>query len=47
MKFLEKGEFPNFRFQKEFLKPFEVIMKKNSYVIYYLNYAKKNLIFHE
>ncbi|CAF4312534.1 unnamed protein product [Rotaria socialis] len=30
MKFLEKGEFPNFRFQKEFLKPFEVIMKKNS-----------------
>jgi brefeldin A-inhibited guanine nucleotide-exchange protein len=36
MKFLEKGEFPNFRFQKEFLKPFEVIMKKNPYVIYYL-----------
>ncbi|CAF1321481.1 unnamed protein product [Adineta steineri] len=30
MKFLEKGEFPNFRFQKDFLKPFEVIMKKNS-----------------
>ncbi|CAF1498387.1 unnamed protein product [Adineta ricciae] len=30
MKFLEKGEFPNFRFQKEFLKPFEIIMKKNS-----------------
>ncbi|CAF3269094.1 unnamed protein product [Rotaria socialis] len=30
MKFLEKGEFPNFRFQKEFLKPFELIMKKNS-----------------
>ncbi|CAF4312114.1 unnamed protein product, partial [Rotaria sp. Silwood2] len=29
MKFLEKGEFPNFRFQKEFLKPFEVIMKRN------------------
>jgi brefeldin A-inhibited guanine nucleotide-exchange protein len=34
MKFLEKGEFPNFRFQKEFLKPFEVIMKKNPYVIF-------------
>ncbi len=32
MKFLEKGEFPNFRFQKEFLKPFEVIMKRNPYV---------------
>ncbi|CAF0873235.1 unnamed protein product [Didymodactylos carnosus] len=30
MKFLEKGEFLNFRFQKEFLKPFEYIMKKNS-----------------
>lgn len=30
MKFLEKGEFANFRFQKEFLKPFEVIMKSNS-----------------
>jgi len=30
MKFLEKGEFPNFRFQKDFLKPFEIIMKKNS-----------------
>ncbi|UJR27887.1 hypothetical protein I4U23_009152 [Adineta vaga] len=30
MKFLEKGEFPNFRFQKDFLRPFEVIMKKNS-----------------
>ncbi|CAF1001245.1 unnamed protein product, partial [Didymodactylos carnosus] len=30
MKFLEKGEFLNFRFQKEFLKPFEHIMKKNS-----------------
>ncbi|CAF1187165.1 unnamed protein product [Adineta steineri] len=33
MKFLEKGEFPNFRFQKEFLKPFEIIMKKNSSII--------------
>ena len=29
MKFLEKGEFANFRFQKDFLKPFEVIMKNN------------------
>ena len=29
MKFIEKGEFPNFRFQKEFLRPFEHIMKKN------------------
>ena len=29
MKFLEKGEFAHFRFQKEFLKPFEHIMKKN------------------
>ncbi|XP_028967932.1 brefeldin A-inhibited guanine nucleotide-exchange protein 1 [Galendromus occidentalis] len=26
-KFLEKGEFANFRFQKEFLRPFEYIMK--------------------
>ena len=34
MKFLEKGEFANFRFQKDFLKPFEHIMKKNgSYTI--------------
>jgi len=41
MKFLEKGEFPNFRFQKEFLKPFEMIMKKNSYVIYSLIYEKE------
>ncbi|CAH0389951.1 unnamed protein product [Bemisia tabaci] len=30
MKFIEKGEFANFRFQKDFLRPFEVIMKKNS-----------------
>ena len=29
MKFLEKGEFANFRFQKDFLKPFEHIMKRN------------------
>lgn len=29
MKFIEKGEFANFRFQKEFLRPFEIIMKKN------------------
>jgi brefeldin A-inhibited guanine nucleotide-exchange protein len=29
MKFLEKGELPNFRFQKDFLRPFEYIMKKN------------------
>lgn len=29
MKFIEKGEFPNFRFQKEFLRPFEHIMKRN------------------
>ncbi|RZF39341.1 hypothetical protein LSTR_LSTR000862 [Laodelphax striatellus] len=30
MKFIEKGEFANFRFQKDFLRPFEHIMKKNS-----------------
>lgn len=29
MKFIEKGEFVNFRFQKDFLRPFEHIMKKN------------------
>ncbi|XP_013378695.1 brefeldin A-inhibited guanine nucleotide-exchange protein 1 isoform X2 [Lingula anatina] len=29
MKFLEKGEFANFHFQKDFLRPFEHIMKKN------------------
>ncbi|XP_076264030.1 ADP ribosylation factor guanine nucleotide exchange factor Sec71 [Rhynchophorus ferrugineus] len=29
MKFIEKGEFSNFRFQKDFLRPFEHIMKKN------------------
>uniref|UniRef100_A0A8R1HNA7 SEC7 domain-containing protein n=1 Tax=Caenorhabditis japonica TaxID=281687 RepID=A0A8R1HNA7_CAEJA len=29
IKFLEKGELPNFKFQKDFLRPFEVIMKKN------------------
>lgn len=32
MKFLEKGELANFRFQKDFLRPFEHIMKKNRYV---------------
>uniref|UniRef100_A0A146LI66 Brefeldin A-inhibited guanine nucleotide-exchange protein 2 n=2 Tax=Lygus hesperus TaxID=30085 RepID=A0A146LI66_LYGHE len=30
MKFIEKGEFVNFRFQKDFLRPFEHIMKKNT-----------------
>lgn len=29
MKFIEKGEFSNFRFQKDFLRPFEHIMKYN------------------
>ncbi|XP_017786365.1 PREDICTED: brefeldin A-inhibited guanine nucleotide-exchange protein 1, partial [Nicrophorus vespilloides] len=29
MKFIEKGEFANFNFQKDFLRPFEHIMKKN------------------
>ncbi|KAH7974860.1 hypothetical protein HPB49_020446 [Dermacentor silvarum] len=29
MKFIEKGEFPNFRFQKDFLRPFEHIVKRN------------------
>lgn len=29
MKFLEKGELANFRFQKDFLRPFEHIVKKN------------------
>ncbi|XP_043945867.1 brefeldin A-inhibited guanine nucleotide-exchange protein 2 [Protopterus annectens] len=29
MKFIEKGELANFRFQKDFLRPFEHIMKKN------------------
>ena len=31
MKFLEKVELPNFRFQKDFLRPFEYIMKRNRY----------------
>lgn len=31
MKFLEKGELPNFRFQKDFLRPFEDIMVNNRY----------------
>lgn len=30
MKFLEKGELANFRFQKDFLRPFEHIMKNRS-----------------
>ncbi|VDK60765.1 unnamed protein product [Anisakis simplex] len=29
MKFLERGELRNFRFQKDFLRPFEIIMNKN------------------
>ncbi|CAL2032486.1 unnamed protein product [Caenorhabditis brenneri] len=29
IKFLEKGELPNYRFQKEFLRPFEVIVSKH------------------
>lgn len=32
MKFIEKGEFSNFRFQKDFLRPFECIMKNNGSV---------------
>jgi Sec7-like guanine-nucleotide exchange factor len=32
MKFIEKGEFSNFRFQKDFLRPFECIMQNNSSV---------------
>eukprot|EP01119_Soliformovum_irregulare_P013394 TRINITY_DN3553_c0_g1_i7.p1 TRINITY_DN3553_c0_g1~~TRINITY_DN3553_c0_g1_i7.p1 ORF type:complete len:1701 (-),score=587.09 TRINITY_DN3553_c0_g1_i7:49-5151(-) len=32
MKFLEKNELSNYQFQKEFLKPFEVIMASNSLV---------------
>lgn len=32
MKFIEKGEFSNFKFQKDFLRPFEHIMKKNRYL---------------
>lgn len=32
MKFIEKGEFSNFNFQKDFLRPFEHIMKKNDSV---------------
>ena len=33
MKFIEKGEFANFRFQKDFLRPFEHIMKHNRSVV--------------
>lgn len=29
VKFLERGELPNFRFQKDFMRPFEYIMKRN------------------
>jgi hypothetical protein len=29
-----------FSFQKEFLKPFEIIMKKNSYVLIFFEYIK-------
>ena len=29
MKFVEKKELANFRFQKDFLRPFEYIMKRN------------------
>ena len=29
MKFLERGEFSNFRFQKDFLRPFEHTMASN------------------
>lgn len=32
LKFLEKGELQNFHFQKDFLKPFEFIMKNNKSV---------------
>lgn len=32
MKFIEKGEFSNFTFQKDFLRPFECIMKNHSSV---------------
>ena len=38
MKFLEKGEFANFRFQKDFLRPFEYIMKKNRYEAFLRNF---------
>ncbi len=38
MKFLEKGELANFRFQKDFLRPFEHIMKRNQLV--YFNKVK-------
>lgn len=31
MKFIEKGEFANFRFQIDFLRPFEYIVKHNEY----------------
>ena len=37
MKFIEKGELANFRFQKDFLRPFEYIMKSNRYGSYCLH----------
>ncbi len=33
LKFLEKGEFPSFRFQKDFLRPFELVMKRSRLAI--------------
>uniref|UniRef100_A0A0N5A8A3 SEC7 domain-containing protein n=1 Tax=Syphacia muris TaxID=451379 RepID=A0A0N5A8A3_9BILA len=36
MKFLERGELRNFRFQKDFLRPFEIIMSKNRSVKFLL-----------
>lgn len=42
MKFLEKGEFANFRFQKDFLRPFEHIMKRNRYVKFS---AERNMMY--
>lgn len=42
MKFLEKGELANFRFQKDFLRPFEHIMKRNESVLE----QKRNFIFY-
>jgi brefeldin A-inhibited guanine nucleotide-exchange protein len=46
MKFLEKGELPNFRFQKDFLRPFETIMKKNRYTAHLTNaFRDQRLLF--
>lgn len=33
MKFLEKDELPHFRFQKDFLKPFEYVISNNNVVM--------------